>query len=115
MNCDFFNFNNSSFSSIWIIKPICLPWNSNDPGRRINDRDILTVLGWGRVTNDKILAEGNRARLGAGNAVQQFLEVPAISKRKCKEYDAFRNHVIRSSLQLCAGGEDGECLCRLLL
>jgi len=91
------------------IKPICLPWKSNDPGRRIFDGDILRVLGWGRVTNDKIEAAGNRARLGAGNAILQYLDVPAISK--CKQYDAFRNYDLKSTLQLCAGGEDGEDSC----
>ena len=92
------------------IKPICLPWNFNDPGRRISDGDILRVLGWGRVTNNKILDALTRASLGAGNAIQQYLDVPAISKQKCKEYDAFRNYDLKSSHQLCAGGEVGECL-----
>jgi len=93
------------------IKPICLPWNFNDPGRKIFEGDILRVLGWGRVTNDKILAEGNHARLGAGSAILQYLDVPAISKRKCKEYEAFKNHDLKSSHQLCAGGEDGRDSC----
>ena len=43
-------------------------------------------------------------------AILQYLNVPAISKQKCKEYDAFRNYDLKSSHQLCAGGEDGECL-----
>ena len=97
------------------IKPICLPWNFNDPGRKIFEGDILRVLGWGRVTNDKILHAVTRANLGAGDAILQYLDVPAISKRKCKEYDAFRNYDLKSSHQLCAGGEVGECLYRLLI
>ena len=92
------------------VKPICLPWNSNDPMRTIFDGDNLRVLGWGRVTNNKIVDALTRASLGAGNAIQQYLDVPAISKRKCKEYDAFRNYDLKSSHQLCAGGEVGECL-----
>jgi len=93
------------------VKPICLPWNSNDPGRKIIDGDNLQVLGWGRVTNNKILHAENRVRLGAGNAILQYLDVPAISKRKCKEYEAFRNYDLKSSLQLCAGGEVGRDSC----
>ena len=92
------------------VKPICLPWNFNDPGRNIFDGDILRVLGWGRVTNNKILHAATRTNLGAGDAILQYLDVPAVSKRKCKEYDAFRNYDLKSSHQLCAGGEDGECL-----
>ena len=89
------------------VKPICLPWNFNDPGRRIFDGDILRVLGWGRVTNNRSLALQNFKSFRAGTGVLQQLDVPAISKRKCKEYDAFESYDLKSS-QLCAGGQDGN-------
>ena len=89
------------------VKPICLPWNVNDPGRRIYDGNKLTVLGWGKVTNDKDTARNTKRRLGAGSAILQKLEVPAISRRKCKEFDSFKNYDLNSSSQLCAGGVHG--------
>ena len=86
--------------------PICLPWSINDPGREIYDGNRLKVLGWGRITNDKILAAFNFRDLRAGNGILQQLDVPAISKRKCKEFAGFKNYDLKSS-QLCAGGQEG--------
>ena len=48
----FFNIRNAKLSNV---VPICLPWSINDPGREIHDGNRLKVLGWGRVTNNKIL------------------------------------------------------------
>ena len=101
----FYNVNNRKASNV---KPICLPWNVNDPGRRIYDGNRLTVLGWGKVTNNKDAAKNTKRRFGAGSAILQKLEVPAISRRKCKEFDSFKNYDLNSSSQLCAGGEHGQ-------
>ena len=100
----FYNARNPKESNV---KPICLPWSINDPGRRIYDGNRLTVLGWGKVTNNKTAAVLEKRRLRAGSAILQQLDVPAISKRKCKEFDAFKNYEINSRSQLCAGGEHG--------
>ena len=100
----FYNARNPKESNV---KPICLPWSVNDPGRRIYDGNRLTVLGWGKVTNNKTAAVLEKRRLRAGSAILQQLDVPAISKRKCKEFDAFKNYEINSRSQLCAGGEHG--------
>ena len=100
----FFNIRNAKLSNV---VPICLPWSINDPGREIHDGNRLKVLGWGRVTNNKILHLQNFKTLRAGTGVLQQLDVPAISRRKCKEYDAFKSYDLKSS-QLCAGGDDGK-------
>jgi hypothetical protein len=34
------------------VSPICLPWNSNDPGYSTTKGQILTATGWGTTTND---------------------------------------------------------------
>ena len=100
----FFNIRNVKLSNI---KPICLPWSINDPGREIHDgTQKLKVLGWGKVTNNRIEAAINFIRNRAGVGILQQLDIPAISERKCKEYDAFKNYTL-SSTQLCAGGLDG--------
>ena len=42
----FYNARNRKESNV---KPICLPWSINDPGREIHDgTKNLTVLGWGK-------------------------------------------------------------------
>ena len=33
--------------------PICLPWNENYVGRDLSDGAVMSVTGWGRVTNSK--------------------------------------------------------------
>ena len=100
----FFNPGNLKESNI---KPICLPWSINDPGREIHDgTQKLKVLGWGKVTNNRIEAAINFLKNRAGVGILQQLDIPVISKRKCKEYDAFKNYTL-SSTQLCAGGVDG--------
>merc|ERR1712223_198798 len=104
----FYNARNRKESNV---KPICLPWNVNDPGRRIYDGNRLTTLGWGKVTNNKDAAKNTKRRLGAGSAILRKLEVPAISRRKCKEFDSFKNYDLNSSSQLCAGGVHGKDSC----
>ena len=103
----FFNIRNAKLSNV---VPICLPWSINDPGREIHDgTQKLKVLGWGQVTNNRIEAAINFIRNRAGVGILQQLDIPVISKRKCKEYDAFKNYTLLST-QLCAGGLDGKCI-----
>ena len=84
-----------------------MPWTITDPGRQIYDGNKLTVLGWGKITNNKFQHLRNLLRNRAGSGTLKQLVVPAISKRKCKEYDALKNYELNQRLQLCAGGETG--------
>ena len=89
------------------VKPVCLPWNINDPGRQIYTGDKLIGLGWGKVTNNNFLHLRNFLRHRAGTGILQQLEVPGISKRTCQAYDAFKNIELDLRFQLCAGGKEG--------
>ena len=100
----FFNLSNPKESNTM---PICLPWSINDPGREIYDGNRLKVLGWGRITNSEVRSLRYFLRHRAGAGVLQQLVVPGISRRTCKEYDAFKNIELDLRFQLCAGGEDG--------
>ena len=51
------------------MSPICLPWNSNDPGRQINPEENVTVTGWGRDTNLHFIAAQNYAEFAAATPV----------------------------------------------
>ena len=35
------------------VSPICLPWNSYDPGYSTTEGQILTATSWGTTTNDR--------------------------------------------------------------
>ena len=37
------------------VSPICLPWNSNDPGYSTTAGQVLTATGWGTTTNDRAI------------------------------------------------------------
>ena len=37
------------------VSPICLPWNSNDPGYSTTAGQVLTSTGWGTTTNDRAI------------------------------------------------------------
>ena len=89
------------------VKPVCLPWNIDDPGRQIYSGDKLIGLGWGRVTNDNVANLERFLRNRAGVGILQQLKVPGISKRACQAYDAFKNIELDLRFQLCAGGEEG--------
>ena len=99
----------SIITSISNVKPICLPWNRNDPGRELDSgNNNLKVLGWGRTTNDANYNCINLERFGAGDRIQQILDVPFISWRKCKEKVNFpAGFQVDLETQLCAGGEIG--------
>ena len=104
----FYNIQNKRLSNVI---PICLPWNINNPGRQLYAGEKLKVLGWGRTTNDNVAAYNTFKTVGAGSNILQQLDVPAISKRKCKSYGAL-NHIISNSRgQLCAGAEEGKDSC----
>ena len=88
------------------VKPVCLPWNSNDPGQKIIPGAELIGLGWGRITNKKIANLRKFLLFRAGTGVLQQLIVPGISKRTCRSQ--VKNIELDSRFQLCAGGEEGK-------
>ena len=89
------------------VKPVCLPWSINDPGREIYSGNKLIGLGWGRITNNRIAHFWNFRRNRAGAGILQQLTVPGISKRTCEAHDAFKKIELDLRFQLCAGGEEG--------
>ena len=103
-----YNPNNPKLSNV---RPICLPWNRNDPGRELNsgkDEFLLKVLGWGQITNDPRKRCSNFRHLRYGAGIPQQLDVPFISWRDCKKKANFpRGFVFDIETQFCAGGEEG--------
>ena len=85
------------------VRPICLPWSINDPGRELVDGDMLKVLGWGRVTNDRTEACSKKYP-----PVLQEVNVPFNSWKECKEKANLPSgFVVDTDSQICAGGIDG--------
>ena len=104
----FYDINNPRKSNV---KPICLPWNRNDPGRELNSGNkgtTLKVLGWGYTTNDNDLKCLHLEQFGAGSGLIRELDVPFISWRECKEKaNLSAGFQVDLETQFCAGGEVG--------
>ncbi len=88
------------------ITPVCLPWNTDDPGSKLVKDDSLTVTGWGKVTNDRRITRKNYKQFNAAARVLQKLEIPAVSRRECKNLPLFK--LLKPTLQICAGGQIGN-------
>ena len=91
--------------------PICLPWNDNDVGRNLSNGAVMTVTGWGRVTNSKHDTKLSYEKHNVPTPLLQKLDVPLVSKVEClkvREYRLFLQ--LDFDLQFCAGGEEGRRL-----
>ena len=87
------------------VRPICLPWSINDPGRELVDGDMLKVLGWGRTTNDRVQGCLDLKKYSAGAPVLQEVNAPFNSWKECKEKIKFPSgFVVDTDSQMCAGG-----------
>merc|ERR1711971_602031 len=90
------------------VSPICLPWNSNDPGYSTTAGQVLTATGWGTTTNKRTIVNKNYDDLRAATGILQRVSLKAINKTSCQEYYTSANY----SLQVCAGDEKGKDTCK---
>lgn len=102
----------SENSNLSGVSPVCIPFEPDDPGRKLLEGDRLVVTGWGRITNSFKINKENYAKFNAGARVLQLAEVPAVSRAKCQEIEAFESLDLDPKLLICAGGELGECDCK---
>jgi len=94
------------------VKPICLPWKENDPDRKVDSGNgDLTVLGWGRITNDEFYNCISAETVGAGVGILQQLSVPFLPWKECREHIPQGFQVDEDTL-MCAGGETGKDSCK---
>ena len=88
------------------VKPVCLPWFANDPGRVLTTEADLLVTGWGRVTNNRRVNNQNLRLFKASTRTLKKLKVPAVSRKSCDKIEIFKN--LNTDLQICAGGVEGK-------
>ena len=88
------------------VKPVCLPWSANDPGRVLTTEADLLVTGWGRVTNNRRINNQNLRLFKASTRTLKKLKVPAVSRNACDKIEIFKN--LYTDLQICAGGVEGK-------
>ena len=90
------------------IRPVCLPWNRGDTGRVVPDGINLTVIGWGRVTNNRRDALENQENFGFGSNILQQIQLPKKSGDTCENTPLLNG--FRKDHQLCAGGVQGNII-----
>jgi len=89
------------------VSPVCLPWNSNDPGHDVTTGDKTTVTGWGRMTNNATVSSENYKQFNAASRTLQKVELPIVEMDVCSEfYESFDY-----TFQMCAGSEKGKDSC----
>jgi len=89
------------------VSPICLPWNSGDPGHSTTSGEELTVTGWGSTTNKRAIVEENYEEFRSASGILKKVKVPALDKNTCEE----TFETVDYSIQLCSGGELGKDSC----
>lgn len=89
------------------VAPVCLPWNTTDPGHNLRSPQKATVSGWGRVTNDRTITNKNYLEFSVSERLLQKVEVPTVTPEECKAVYPLSN----VNIQLCAGGEAGKDSC----
>lgn len=92
------------------VLPICLPWNSEDPGRKLQQGDRLTVTGWGKITNNARVNLNSLLNYQASARKLSKAKIPGVAIRKCQQENLYKNR-LDPKVQLCAGGEEGVDSC----
>jgi len=90
------------------VSPICLPWNSGDPGYSTSPGEELTVTGWGSTTNSLAKVNENYEKYQAATGTLQKVKLPSLDYNACVE----TFEIVDYNIQLCAGGEKGKDSCK---
>ena len=83
--------------------PVCLPWKPEDPGNQFHDDDLMTVTGWGRITNNRDFNRNNLLRFNVSTRTLQKLSLPIANNNCSTQYIVGKK--FNFDTQFCAGGE----------
>ena len=87
------------------VRPVCLPWQENDPGRDLKENKKAVVTGWGRVkTSLKDLERKQKFGASARNLL--YVRLP-IANQVCED-DPDLEQYWDPETKICAGGKQGE-------
>ena len=80
-----------------------LKWTAiiDDIGRRLDIGDHALITGWGRITNDLLIANEQFLKENVATRILRKVKVPILSNEVCSKFQ------LESDSQICAGGVDG--------
>ena len=87
------------------VKPICLPWKEDDPGRTFRKNAKAVVTGWGKIKTSLKDIE-RKKRFGASARFLLFVKLP-IANDICSS-DPVLAPYWDPKTKVCAGGEKGN-------
>jgi len=91
------------------VRPVCLPWQENDPGRDLKENKKAVVTGWGRVkTSLKDLERKQKFGASARNLL--YVRLP-IANQVCED-DPDLEQYWDPETKICAGGKQGQDACQ---
>ena len=87
------------------VKPVCLPWMEDNPGRDLKEGKKVVVTGWGKIkTSLRDIAR--KQRFGASARFLQYVKLP-IANEDCST-DPDLAPYWDPNTKVCAGGKQGK-------
>ena len=93
------------------VRPVCLSWQENDPGRDLKENKKAVVTGWGRVKTSLRDIE-RKQKWGASARNLLYVRLP-IANQVCED-DPDLEQYWDPDTKICAGGKQGKCIFFLL-
>ena len=87
------------------VRPVCLPWQENDPGRDLKENKKAVVTGWGRVKTSLKDIE-RKQKFGASARNLLYVRLP-IANQVCED-DPDLEQYWDPETKICAGGKQGK-------
>ena len=93
------------------VRPVCLSWQENDPGRDLKENKKAVVTGWGRVKTSLRDIE-RKQKWGASARNLLYVRLP-IANQVCED-DPDLEQYWDPDTKICAGGKQGKYIFFLL-
>ena len=87
------------------VKPVCLPWMEDNPGRDLKENKKVVVTGWGKIATS-LRDIARKQRFGASARRLQYVQLP-IANEVCNT-DPDLKPYWNSTTKVCAGGKQGN-------
>ena len=87
------------------VRPVCLSWQENDPGRDLKENKKAVVTGWGRVKTSLKDIE-RKQKFGASARNLLYVRLP-IANQVCED-DPDLEQYWDPETKICAGGKQGK-------
>ena len=89
------------------IVPVCLPWESSDPGNNLLQNDKLLFTGWGTTENSTETERRFPSYKGLVTQSLQEVTIPFVNDENCNQSPGM-SKLMTNGTVICAGGDFGK-------